>query len=697
MSSVLKISVDLECQVYCDYEYVGDAYPNKLFRVDLRKGTYIIEFAKDNIKLSSIKHEMKTNEEEDLLEISLSTQYRRKCDDIKSRKIAELDVCWEYVDNHWRITSLDGTMLNNIVGETFIDLPSDYNLLQFDENSSNNIDVCGYIPFNLCGIYDSQHNDYQGGRWGCLNKMGEVVIQPIYGRKVFFENDSVVQVYTEAGIKPINRFGEPAFPDNYDTVYSLDEKAGLYRVKKNDSYGVIDKEGRLIVPILYSSFIFASENKFWAKEVATGLWGLLDSDSLIIQPFVYDEVKEAADGFFVKMHKKWGVILKDGSVKVSPKYEVVTDFCVTTYSTSNKLDDDYDFIHNYFCIVKVNGKYGIINTGLEGFSYITRTVNFKEVIPSKYDAIYSINGIPYSDEVLKDRVSPRVGMPDGLFDVKESVFIIIRDSYLECDRYDKDQNLLDTFYCSEFNEIYKIESDKYYLRNRDLFYDKTPFDLITTIDFSDGSWDYSPIYGEDAEPGTSPVDWSKELLKRIYVVARKGDVCYVFGKDRSSILFKYRCDSILEFGITVDDNYFAIIEIGNYKRLVIANDNGEIEYESASFKNIYSSYCLLSNSDNPNVIFKDCNSNGVDNYFFIVQVESDKWRVLVYYSYTSSESLSAEYDHIKFIDENRVEVHKYENGQKLYNGIFAGCGWDDMTPVLQEWSKTPLVIEYDKN
>lgn len=695
MSSVLKISVDLECQVYCDYEYLGEAYPNKLFRAELRKGTYIIEFEKDDIKLSSIKYEMKTNEEEDLLEISLSTQYRRKCDDIKSRKIAELDVCWEYVDDHWRINSLDDTMLNHTTCETFIDLPSNYNLLQFDENSSNNIDACGYIPFNLCGIRDTQHNSYQGGRWGCLNKMGEVVIQPIYGRKVFFENDSVVQVYTEAGIilKLINRFGEPAFPFNYDTVYSLDEKAGLYRVKKNDSYGVIDKEGRLIVPILYSSFIFASENKFWAKEVATGLWGLLDSNSSIIQPFVYDDVKEAEDGFFVQVHKKWGVILKDGSVKVSPKYEVVADYCITTYSTSNKLDDDYDFIYNYFCIVKVNGKYGIINTGLEKFDYITRTIDFNEVVSCKYDAIYSANGIRYSDEVLKDRVSPRVGMPDGLFDVEKSVFVIIRDSYLECDRYDKDQNLLDTFYCSEFNEIYKIEADKYYLRHRDLFYDKTPFDLITTIDFSDGSWDYSPIYGEDAEPGMLPVDWSKELLKRIYVVARKGDVCYVFGKDRSSILFKYRCDSILEFGITVDDNYFAIIEIGNYKRLVIADYNGKIEYESDNFKNIYSSYRLLSESASPDVMFKDeCNLNSASNDYFIMQLESGKWKVLVYRKWNQKDYQSANYDSIRFIDEYRVEIHKYENGQKLYNGIYTGC-WDDMSPVYQQWSNTPLVAD----
>lgn len=694
MTSVLKIITDLRCQLYCDCELIGDVYPDNIFKMPLRKGAYIIEFKIGDIILYSTQYDIPSNDEECILKVDLADIYSRKSGEIKRHNIEKLNVSWVYTGKNWRIVSTDDIVIDNETSSTFIDLPDNYNLLTFDPLKNDNIDQCGYIPFNLCGTMDLASNCITGGRWGCINKVGDVVIQPIYGRKVFFENDTVTQVYAEHCImlEPINRFGEQAFADDYKKVYPINEKAGLYEVTIKDKRGIVNKDGLLITPLMYSNFIYSSENKFWAKETSSGLWGLIDADAKVIQPFVYNDVQKAIDGFFVKMNNMWGVILKDGSIKFPPKYEVVADYCVTTYISSENYNDDYDFIHNYFSIVKVDGKYGIVNTGFEKYNPFTRTIDVKEIIPCKYDSIYSINGIRYSDEVLQDRVSPRVGMPDGLFDVEESVFVIIRDSYLECDRYDKDQNLLDTFYCSEFNEIYKIESNKYYLRHRDLFYDKTPFDLITTIDFSDGSWDYSPIYGEDAEPGMSPVDWSKELLKRIYVVARKGDVCYVFGKDRSSILFKYRCDSILEFGITVDDNYFAIIEIGNYKRLVIADYNGKIEYESESLKNIYSSYNLLSHSNNPNVIFNDRNSNGVDNYYFIVQVETGKWKILVYYSYTSSVYMSAEYDHIRFIDENRVEIHKYENSQKLYNGIYTGC-WHDMSPVYQQWSNTPLVAD----
>ena len=44
MHSILKILVDQRCQIYCDYKLEGEASPNSLFKIELRKGTYILEF-----------------------------------------------------------------------------------------------------------------------------------------------------------------------------------------------------------------------------------------------------------------------------------------------------------------------------------------------------------------------------------------------------------------------------------------------------------------------------------------------------------------------------------------------------------------------------------------------------------------------------------------------------------------------------
>ena len=50
MSSKLKIITDIDCQVYCDYEYVGDAISGCIFHLNLRKGIYLFEFKKDTEK-----------------------------------------------------------------------------------------------------------------------------------------------------------------------------------------------------------------------------------------------------------------------------------------------------------------------------------------------------------------------------------------------------------------------------------------------------------------------------------------------------------------------------------------------------------------------------------------------------------------------------------------------------------------------
>ena len=35
MSSILKILVDIQCLVYCDFELVGEAFPNSIFRLHI--------------------------------------------------------------------------------------------------------------------------------------------------------------------------------------------------------------------------------------------------------------------------------------------------------------------------------------------------------------------------------------------------------------------------------------------------------------------------------------------------------------------------------------------------------------------------------------------------------------------------------------------------------------------------------------
>ena len=77
MASKLKILVDHTCDVFCDYELIGQAIPNKLFYCELRKGKYILEFkVKDDVEnryiyTESFDYIMDSNDEEDLIRINL--------------------------------------------------------------------------------------------------------------------------------------------------------------------------------------------------------------------------------------------------------------------------------------------------------------------------------------------------------------------------------------------------------------------------------------------------------------------------------------------------------------------------------------------------------------------------------------------------------------------------------------------------
>ena len=127
MSSILKILVDIQCLVYCDFEQVGEAFPNSILKMELRKGMYIIDFKKDDINLKSIKYEIESDDEDYLLEESLANIYIKEKETKRRKEISDKKVTWINVGGKWRITSVDDYILNCETGESWIDMPNNYN------------------------------------------------------------------------------------------------------------------------------------------------------------------------------------------------------------------------------------------------------------------------------------------------------------------------------------------------------------------------------------------------------------------------------------------------------------------------------------------------------------------------------------------------------------------------------------------
>lgn len=723
MSSILKILVDIQCLVYCDFELVGEAFPNSIFKMELRKGMYIIDFRKDNISLKSIKYKIESDDEDYLLEESLANIYKKEKETKRRKEISDKKVTWINVGGKWRITSIDDYILNSATGESWIDLPDSYNLLPVGQHSDSDIDACGYIPFNIGGTLmkdDLTGFFISGGRWGCLDKSGKVVVQPIYGRKVFFQNDQVTGTWNcglFGGV--INNLGGKVF-SKFDKVFPIDEVLGYYDVSKQNKHGVINKYGDLLLPFSYLKFGYHTSKAIWALDPLSSKWGFIGYDSTIVLPFIYDKVNEAEDGFFVCKNERWGTVDLDGRVIVDTKYQIVAKVEKQYYNPNNpSAYEDSDYMYNIYSIVTLFNyhegcKYGIVNTHFKKhFNSPTKTIAFKEIIPCKYDAIYSWAGKQYSNDNLVEDASSQLGLPNGYFEITDVYFAIKRDN-IHCDRYDDKGNITYSFICDEFNSKYKILSNKYYLRNTKNEFDDIPYDILDTIDFYDGTIYVRDIYPDDWDGFTSIPSIGQVNVKHkvsFLIGKRDGEWCvfdnresntydckknensaYYFSYDNhpTAIIFNYKCDKIIEFGTLIHGGYFAIVEIDNYRKLCIIKDS-IIIYESDYMIELHSSYNQLALSKGLE-IEKYQTINELCNDYFIARQTTDKWQILKYAntckSYRGDIFKSSEFDFIKFIDENSVEVHLYHNGRTLYNTMSILC-WDNMKPDSNRWKVSP--------
>ena len=741
MSSILKILVDIQCLVYCDFEEVGEAFPNSILKIELRKGIYIIDFKKDNISLKSIKYKIKTDNEDYLLEESLTNIYTKKKETKKRKEISEKNVLWINVGGNWRIMSEDNYILNSVAMKSWIDLPNSYNLLPMGQHREPDIDACGYIPFNIGGTLmedDLTGFFISGGTWGCLDKSGKVVIQPIYSRKVFFYNDQVASTYINgifSGV--INQFGEKSFAE-FDSVLPVDEVVGYYDVSQQNKHGIVNKHGEFILPLNYLSFGYHTSKVIWAQDTLSKKWGLLRFDATIVLPFIYDNINKAEDGYFVCKNEKWGTVNLEGKVIVDTKYQIITKISKCYYNPSNpSAYEDLDYLYNNYSIVVLCNnyegyQYGIVNTHfVKHFSSQTTTIAFKEIIPCKYDAIYSKEGKHYSDDDLVEAATNQYGAPDGLFEITDVYFVLKRE-HMQCDGYDNKGNITYSFICDEFNSKYKILSQKYYLRNTKNEFDDSPYDILETIDFYDGTYFVKNIYPDDWDRYTSisPIEQVNVKHKVSFLIGKRDGKWCVFDNRKSNtydckkneasvyycsydnhrltaILFSYNCDKIVEFGILHNGEYFAIVEIENYKKLCII-ENSKIIYESDYFVEIQSSYKQFSLSCRIDVE-KYLNIRELDNDYFIARLHTDKWQVLKYdcicKSYGVDIFKSPEFDFIRLVDETEVEIHLYYKGRTLYNTMSTLC-WDNMKPDKTRWKVSPYeerncnwvaVYDFDKD
>lgn len=241
---------------------------------------------------------------------------------------------------------------------------------------------------------------FKDGNWGVINSSGDTIIEPANSEMVVIPNKAkpvfictyeVNYIDGTYKTKVVNEKNQEIFTDyenvvavqNYDENNNLWFEENVLKAQKNGKYGLINLDGKEILPFEYdsittlrgikNSLIIKKENKT----------GLVNSDGTIIVPVEYTSVaaisSDYKNGYVVKnAENKFGVIKSDGQVALECKYDDIENiadnnkYIVKENGTWKVIAEDGTTylegkvanavsMNNGDVIVNSNGKYSVIN------------------------------------------------------------------------------------------------------------------------------------------------------------------------------------------------------------------------------------------------------------------------------------------------------------------------------------------------
>ncbi len=179
---------------------------------------------------------------------------------------------------------------------------------------------------------------------------------------LLYLSDSDFEIVEEGG-----RYGfklkkneDVVIPIKYSKVETFD--SGLARVSNDEKWGLINKAGKIVVPIMYDEIDYQYSNYNGLRKVKLGnKYGLINVKGELVIPLEYEYISVSEGLIDVRKNSKEGFVNFKNEVVVPLKYD-------NTYSFSNGL-----------CVVCLNNKYGYVDA--QG----------NEVIPLVYDGANSFS------------------------------------------------------------------------------------------------------------------------------------------------------------------------------------------------------------------------------------------------------------------------------------------------------------------
>lgn len=326
MVSKLKILVDYPCEVFCDLEFKGQANPDSVFSLDLRRGTCYLEFKVDGVVQDKRDYYIDSEGEDYLLRISIASVVVFKNFHVSSKA---------------RIERSRENYHHCFMGKTFVkrlydDEKHDIKWQQFAFSSLKSKPSSDFLIIfeDQAETYVEDSNEYETieCRFELLIKIDdgksnqEVLIDSGLLVNYYNQWDGIVAVYVgnivklyyveKSKVTKIKSINAEA-----GVLYSIDKSLAL--TIKKDRFGIynIDKNITLCPNIYEELYVdllnyhgdylryFISTDRYTVT--LKGKRGIINCEGQELLPCVYDIANPCSLGYIVKKGDAWG-LSKDG-------------------------------------------------------------------------------------------------------------------------------------------------------------------------------------------------------------------------------------------------------------------------------------------------------------------------------------------------------------------------------------------------
>ncbi|MDR1882623.1 MAG: WG repeat-containing protein [Prevotella sp.] len=183
------------------------------------------------------------------------------------------------------------------------------------------------VEFFSDGLAKFGQEDEKGNTlYGFVDKKGKVVIKPDYPIAQWFSNGLSNVSTDKQEVGYINKKGKMVIAEQFAEAIVFTPE-GYASVKTSEGHGVIDKKGSYVINPQYAQYIKIDRGDFIVKE--GGKIGIIDKDGKVIVPMDFKDIYPFQGRNYTSATmdgRTYGFIDREGKFIINPQFEYVVAF-----------------------------------------------------------------------------------------------------------------------------------------------------------------------------------------------------------------------------------------------------------------------------------------------------------------------------------------------------------------------------------